>query len=129
MNPFDIKKAKLFLLEKEQKRNEALEKKYCEATNDFDRIVDHIIKHYKPAKIYQWGSLLNKNNFSEISDIDIAIEGIVSVEELFKIYGDIMDMSDFPIDIVQMEKIEPEFAELIREKGKVIYERTNKYPY
>jgi len=129
MNSFDIKKAKLFLLEKEQKRNKALDKKYCEAYKDFEKIVNHIIKNYSPTKIYQWGSLLNKSNFSEISDIDIAVEGIVSVEKMFKIYGDIMDLSNFKVDIVQMEKIEPEFAQLIREKGKVIYERKNKQPY
>jgi hypothetical protein len=34
-------------------------------------------------------------------------------------------LSNFQIDIVQMEKIEPEFAQLIKEKGKVIYERKN----
>jgi predicted nucleotidyltransferase len=125
MDSFNIKKAKFFLLEKEQKRKNALDKKYREAYKNFENIVDHIIKNYSPAKIYQWGSLLNKRNFSEISDIDIAIEGIVSVEKMFQIYGDIMDLSNFHVDIVQMEKIEPEFAQLIREKGKLIYERKN----
>ena len=126
MDSFDIKKAKLFLLEKEQKRKKTIDKKYDEACKDFEIIVDHIIKNYNPAKIYQWGSLLNKSNFSEMSDIDIAVEGIVSVEKMFQIYGDIMDLSNFQVDIVQMEKIEPEFAQLIRKKGKVIYERKNK---
>jgi predicted nucleotidyltransferase len=125
MDSFDIKKAKLFLLDKEQKRKKAIDKRYDAAYKDFENIVDHIIKNYYPSKIYQWGSLLNKNHFSEISDIDIAVEGIVSVETMFQIYGDIMELSNFQIDIVQMEKIEPEFAQLIKEKGKVIYERKN----
>jgi hypothetical protein len=33
-----------------------------------------------------------------------------------------MEMTKFPLDIVQLEKIEPEFAELILLKGKIIYE-------
>jgi hypothetical protein len=36
--------------------------------------------------------------------------------------GDAMALTRFRVDIVQLERIEPEFAELIRLKGKVVYE-------
>jgi hypothetical protein len=38
--------------------------------------------------------------------------------------GKAQAMTDFPVDIVQLEKIEPEFAESIRTDGKLVYERT-----
>ncbi len=60
--------------------------------------------------------------FDENSDIDIAIEGILDATRYFALLGDAMELTRFPIDIVQLEKIEPEFAELILLKGKIIYE-------
>ena len=51
---------------------------------------------YRPLRVYQWGSLLHPEHFSEISDIDIALEGLSSPEEYFAILGDVMNMSSFP---------------------------------
>jgi hypothetical protein len=34
-----------------------------------------------------------------------------------------MKLTRFSLDIVQIEKIEPEFADSIRQSGKVVYER------
>jgi len=60
--------------------------------------------------------------FDENSDIDIAIEGIIDAEKYFALLGDAMSLTRFPLDIVQLERIEPEFAEIILSKGKLIYE-------
>ncbi|MDZ7260596.1 MAG: nucleotidyltransferase domain-containing protein [candidate division KSB1 bacterium] len=123
MKDFDYAKARQFLEKKEEERERFLNERYNQACEDFQKIVKKIIKEYHPTKIYQWGSLLNREYFSEISDIDIALEGITSAEEIFKIYGDIMNMTDFSVDLIQLEKIKPEFAELIKTKGKIVYER------
>ncbi|MDZ7318873.1 MAG: nucleotidyltransferase domain-containing protein [candidate division KSB1 bacterium] len=82
-----------------------------------------IIHKYRPAKIYQWGSLLNERLFSEHSDIDIALEGLDSVEDYFALLGDAGEMTSFPLDIVLLEKIHPLHAESIKKKGRLIYER------
>jgi predicted nucleotidyltransferase len=124
MKDFDYNKAHQFLEKKEQDRKQSLDKKFNQACQDFKKIIDFIILKYNPKKIYQWGSLLNREHFSEISDIDIALEGVTSAEQLFEIYGAIMSMSDFSIDLIQIEKIEPEFAELIIKNGSVVYERS-----
>jgi len=120
-----MKQKHYFLIEKERKRQQKLDQRFRQAWQDFETIVSHLIQQYKPSKIIQWGSLLDRNVFSEFSDIDIAIEGILSAEIMFQIYGDILKLSDFEVDIIQIEKIAPEFAEIIKEKGKVIYERKN----
>jgi len=116
-------KVKHFLIEKEKKRQIKLDKRFKQAWHDFDAIVNDIINKYNPKRIIQWGSLLNRKLFTEFSDIDIAIEGILSAEIMFKIYGDILNLSDFQVDIVQIEKIEPEFADIIKGKGRTVYER------
>jgi predicted nucleotidyltransferase len=120
---FNYPKARQFLENKEKVRQEGLDQRFYQAWQDFEKIITSIIQKYNPERIYQWGSLLNREIFSEISDIDIAVEGITSAELFFQLYGDIMNLTDFSIDLIQIEKIEPEFAELIKSKGKIIYER------
>ena len=96
---------------------------YQQAQKDVSAILELIISKYNPVRIYQWGSLLNKDSFSAISDIDIALEGIIDPETFFRLYKDVESMTDFPLDIVQLEKIEPEFKEIIKLKGEMVYER------
>lgn len=127
MKNFDYAKARKFLEEKERDKKQSLDERFNQARKDFERITKFIIERYNPKRIYQWGSLMNRKHFAEFSDIDIALEGITSAEQLFEMYGAIMDMTDFSIDLVQLEKIEPEFAELIKKKGKIVYEHREQY--
>jgi predicted nucleotidyltransferase len=83
-----------------------------------------IASEYRPRRIYQWGSLLHPERFNENSDIDLAVEGIIDAETFFKLLGDAMKLTSFPLDIIQIEKIEAEFAETIRLSGKIVYERS-----
>jgi predicted nucleotidyltransferase len=93
------------------------------AKQDFEAIVAMVIQKYNPCRIYQWGSVLNRDDFCEISDIDLAVEGIDGAEQFFAMYGEAMEMTSFSVDLVEIDKIEPEFAEIIKLKGKLIYER------
>ncbi len=54
--------------------------------------------------------------------IDIAIEGVTDAERFFALLGEAQSLSCFPLDIVQMEKIAPEYADDIRRHGKIAYE-------
>jgi predicted nucleotidyltransferase len=119
---FNIKAAKNNLDKKIALNKTRLDLKYKKANKDFSAISKMIIKKYNPDRIYQWGSLLNRNHFSEISDIDIAIEGIASAETFFAISADAEKLTTFPLDIIQIEKVHPLHAESIRKKGKLIYE-------
>lgn len=118
----DIKAVKNNLLKRKAAKTNARLELCKAAARDFDAIVQMIINRYRPEKIVQWGSLLCPEQFDEHSDIDIAIQGITDPECFFALLGDAMYLTRFPLDIVQLEKIEPEFAELILMKGKTIYE-------
>ena len=96
---------------------------HARAVGDFESILKMIVASYHPKKVYQWGSLLRPEQFRDYSDIDIAVEGAMSPEAYFEMLGKAQAMTDFPVDIVQLEKIEPEFSESIRAQGKVVYER------
>ncbi len=106
------------ILEKERK----LAERYQAATYDASMIMHYIAEHYRPSRIYQWGSLVSGSHFSELSDIDIGIEGIHDPATFFRIIADAEKMTAFPLDIVQMETIDPLFAEGIRKKGHCVYE-------
>ena len=118
---FDYDSARRFLAEKERKRQAVLDERFDTAWADFRRISEMIWVRYRPRAIYQWGSLLNRRHFSEISDIDIAIEGSLSAEVFFSLLGDAEGMTSFPLDIVELDKIHPAHARGIRARGHCVY--------
>ena len=124
----DLQAARRFLNERERNRQEVLDISFKQATMDFQAIVHRIEEGYRPMRIYQWGSLTDRGRFSEISDIDIAVEGIDSAERFFALLKDCERLTQFPLDIVQIERIEPEYAALVREKGRIVYERSSQDP-
>jgi predicted nucleotidyltransferase len=93
------------------------------AASDCKVIIDMIAREYYPTRVYQWGSLLRPERFRDYSDIDIAVEGIGDAEMFFHMLGAAQAMTEFDLDLVQIEKVVPEYAEDIREYGKIAYER------
>ena len=96
---------------------------YSEATRDAQAIIDMIVERFRPTRIVQWGSLLAPQRFREYSDIDIAVEGVREPERYFALLEAAEKLTRFPIDIVQLEAVEPEYRELILGRGRTVYER------
>ena len=103
-------------------RNKA---RWQQAVADAEAIITMIQTDYQPAAIYQWGSVLDCEQFTGISDIDIAIEGLESAEQFFELIGKAEKMTRLPLDIVEMEHIEPEYANLIKAHGRCVWKREN----
>lgn len=106
---------------KERKKFE-LKTRLQQARQDFATIVT-MIEKYHPVRIYQWGSLLEDRHFSEISDIDIALEGITDAALLSGLRADADRLTQIPVDIVAIEHVHPAYADHIRRRGRVVYER------
>ena len=119
----DITKARHYLEQLNESRQKHLHERFLKAREAAQRIVRMLAERYPVTRIYQWGSLLEESHFSEISDIDIAIEGDVSAEDFFRLYGEAMEMTNFHLDLVQLDKIDPLHAKSIRKKGRIVYER------
>ena len=119
----DIHKCKQRLIEEALAADESNRILWERARKDARSIVEMIMRDFAPIRIYQWGSVLEPDHFNEISDIDIAVEGITKAENIFSLLAKASEMTDFSLDIVQIECIAPEFANIIRMKGVVVYER------
>jgi len=124
LGTLQLQKARQRLQERE---TEAAQRDAClqhRAASDAERIIAMIVRDYEPRRVYQWGSLLRPGAFRAYSDIDIAVEGVTDPEQFFALLGQAQAMTRMPVDIVQMEKIAPEYAEDIRRSGRLVYERT-----
>jgi predicted nucleotidyltransferase len=119
----DISRVREFLREKQNRRRRRLEERLEQARKDASRIIEHLGRTYAPRRIYQWGSLVEPRNFSEISDIDIGVEGLSGPEQYFAMLGDAMNMTRFPVDLLELDKLSKEMADHIRKRGRVVYER------
>ena len=122
---FDTAAARRSLEQKWAWERETNRKLWEKARRDAEAIVAMLARKYAPRRIYQWGSVLDGKHFSRMSDIDIGVEGLEGgAERFFAMYGDAEALTRLPLDLVEMERIEPEFADIIRMKAKVVYERT-----
>ena len=110
-----------FLRRREAERQRELDERFQAAWGEFHRIVEMIAAEFAPRRIWQWGSLLHRDRFSERSDIDIALEGLGAAERLFQVHARAEELSTFPLDIVELERIEPEYAHLIRTHGRLVH--------
>ena len=118
-------KVRQFVAAKSERRRVALDERFARAGRDFEAIVASIVSEVKPLRIYQWGSLLDRRLFTEISDIDIAVEGLTGPDEFFKALGIAMDGTSLPVDVVEIEKVPRDVAERIRKRGRIVYERAD----
>jgi predicted nucleotidyltransferase len=119
----DMRKVRENLAQRDRCRREELDILFAKATRDCAAIVSMIVDRYHPTRVVQWGSLLDRKHFTEVSDIDLAIEGVVEAQRYFELLKDAESLTTFPLDIVQLDKIDPLHRESILRKGTVIYER------
>ena len=110
-----------FLRRREAARRCELDARFRTAWADFDRIVTMIVSEFAPRRIWQWGSLLDRRRFSKRSDIDVAIEGLGSAERFFRLHARAEALTKLPLHVVELERIQPEYAHLIRTAGRLVH--------
>ena len=121
----DLDRVRAFLADKERRRRARIDARFAQATRDARMIVSEIAEQVNPRRVYQWGSLLDRGRFSEISDVDIAVEGLGGAAEFFRVLGIAMNATALPVDVVELEKVPPEVADRIRRQGVLVHERRN----
>ena len=119
----DSAAAARWIVSRHAKRRERLRRRLQTAQRDAAWIISSIAEEYRPRRIYQWGSLVHTERFREISDIDIAIEGMSCDEQvLASIRSRADSMTDLHVDLVVMERLERGRANLIRRFGRVAWQ-------
>ena len=110
-----------FLRRREAARQRELDARFRTAWADFDHIVAMIVSEFAPRRIWQWGSLLDRGRFSKRSDIDVAVEGLGSAERFFRLHARAEALTKLPLHVVELERIQPEYAHLIRTMGRLVH--------
>ncbi|MGE5343436.1 MAG: nucleotidyltransferase domain-containing protein [Candidatus Omnitrophota bacterium] len=83
---------------------------------DIQTAVD-ILKGEGCNEIYLFGSLA-KGNFSDRSDVDLAVTGM-NKSRFFKILGKLLMALDHPVDLINLEK-EDRFSAMLKRKGNLV---------
>lgn len=120
----NLSEVRAFLRAKRRRRQAALADRLERARDDAQRIRERIAHELRPVRIYQWGSLLDGEHFSEISDIDFAIEGLTGPAEYSRALGIAMEETAFPVDIIELERVAPGTRAMIVRRGRIVYERS-----
>lgn len=117
---FDYGSARLYLRKKQEKLKNQRFALWQQAQQDAQQIIIMIINQYNPKRIIQWGSVLESKHFSEASDIDIAVEGIGSIE-FMRLLAEAEDMTNFSLDLIRWENVDESFQKILLRKGKIVY--------
>ncbi len=123
MKTFNISAARENLNKRKEEAAKESERLFIKASADSSSIIKMIIERFNPQRIYQWGSLLEKEMFTDYSDIDIALEGMDSIEDVLELERVAEKMTGFSLDIVELEKMPSAFSDKIRSGGILVYER------
>ncbi len=122
MNAQEIQAAARHFVTKEKRQHAQNLKLWEEAHRDAETIFQACVR-FNPIRIFQWGSVMHPERFHEWSDIDFALEGLDTPETIFRLQEECEALTRFPVHLVEMERIEPEYAESIRQNGRLLYER------
>lgn len=88
-----------------------------------NRIVQIIKTYLHPKTIILFGSRTTENH-KEYSDFDIAVDKVeidIRKERLLKEALD-NELGIYTVDLINLDKVDSEFKELVLKKGRIIYE-------
>ena len=115
------------ILESLRKRLEREKEERFKIFTKFRKNLSHIIDiiaEFNVEKVVLFGSLIDKEKFTESSDIDIGLIGL-DKNDFFKLYSRLTDRIPWPIDLVDLDE-DPKFKIKILERGEIIYDRGRK---
>lgn len=115
----DIGKVKAFLQKKEMQYRQSCENEFKKAKEKI-RDLGHVWKKYNIKRVYLYGSITNGRLHDE-SDVDIAVEGNISYQDLLRLFGDVDRHFTRKVDVRSLDDLP--FKESIRKKGVIIYEQ------
>jgi predicted nucleotidyltransferase len=116
---------------KERKREDE-EKRlrlFQEARDSAQRVARMLIDEFGASRVYLFGSLLNIDDFTVHSDVDIAVEGL-NVELYFKALNHMWEAlpKGIGLDLIPLEDADKSLKDKISETGVVLYEKHLAYP-
>jgi len=100
-----------------EQRKRDLAKRYQQAMERARAAAEHLKEQYG-CRVFLFGSMLRKDRFMKHSDIDIAVLGLDSLINFWKLYSEVMDiLAPFDFDLIELEKVDHEMRESILKEG------------
>ncbi len=101
-----------------------MEKTVTDHNEQLTKVKAVLIDALNPVRIYLFGSRAS-GDYKFNSDYDIAVEGTnASFRTIRKAKAQLDEtLGIFSFDLIQLEEVSREFAQIVKEKGKLIYER------
>lgn len=96
--------------------------RHAEAQRQLDTAVTVARRFPSVKRVRTWGSVLKPDQFTEYSDLDLAIEGVASPEEWGRLERALLDAVTLPLDLVRWEELMEPHRESIIARGTVLYE-------
>jgi predicted nucleotidyltransferase len=86
-----------------------------------------ILPRYRQVRrAYLFGSLTRPGGLNETSDLDVAVEGLLSAYDFFALWAELeRAIHGWSLDLVELDRRGLHFAQRVRETGELIYERTD----
>lgn len=73
-------------------------------------------EHFHAQRVWLFGSMLISSRVHLHSDIDLAVKGLDPVRYLDAVI-ELLDLSEFSVDLVQVEYAQPSLLETIKQQG------------
>ena len=73
-------------------------------------------EHFHVQRVWLFGSMVTLHRIHPNSDIDLAVQGLNSEQYLAAVIA-LLDLSEFSIDLVQIEYAQPSLRETIEQQG------------
>ena len=96
---------------KEQQRLVELQQRRYRALEVAKRAADLLKRQFSAGRVVVFGSVLSEA-FHENSDIDLAVWGLPE-QDYFKAVGQLLGLSDFEVDLVEVQYASPEILAAI----------------
>ena len=118
----DLERAAARILAEDAEHERLRAERYEQAQRELERALDVIHGFPEVRRVRVWGSLLRPDRFTELSDIDICIEGVSSPEVWSRLERALLHAVTLPLDLVRWETLMEPHRESITARGKVVYE-------
>ena len=122
MRPIDIQAVARRFEAMDREEIERRRERHRRAQEELRQALAYILANHTPRRVRVWGSVLRADRFTEQSDIDICVEGIVDPVEWSRLERGLLDIVTLPLDLVQWESLIAPHREAISERGTVVYE-------
>jgi predicted nucleotidyltransferase len=97
-------------------------RRHATALDELVRLTDIAREFPGVKRLITWGSVLKIERFTELSDIDLCVEGIGSPEQWNLLERKLFFAATLPLDLVRWEELMEPHRRSIIERGRVLYE-------